>query len=541
MSSNLFHRVWCVTAHRRLKNITVLLEWIPRTKSLKIINSVETEGVYPQSQTALESLQQSFKMLNVNSTGTLDFTEFCEFLKTLRIPVASEPAFRQLFQKVDNDKDMRISFEELKGMMLRQLYNELHQDRYYVAVSLEEAECIRGIIHAQNHAGQSVVPNIDLSIGLRILSGDVLLDGSMGFQVAPPMQQATAIQCFRFINSELYFTKQDVSILLHALHFNSPEQKQTFFNEVRSCRRRVQKDWKETLVEPVLSGVDEYQFLEFHAMITGIRNRIHKKGMRFLDAFRAFDFNRDGLLSCSEFYGGLEWLGLTVSANDVYRLVRYIDTHKDGRIRFTDFETSLAAEEEAEVVNTQANEEVEFKQVIIQPKNIPEIYVNKEMERVEKKSEISIEALKKIKVKVKNVTSWKLVWTSEGTGATTELSIWSMVAPKAHFIKRNKYTVDLGHYAAIGFGKKRSNQPPSSLKGFTIELTDMGISMVYKSQNLDEAHVNYLCPYPVAFKMVWWHQSGTNSVCILPHNTEADTYQMCGDQFHTARILYQWG
>lgn len=37
--------------------------------------------------------------------------------------------------------------------------------------------------------------------------------------------------------------------------------------------------------------------------------------MQLLDAFRAFDYNRDGMLSCSEFYGGLEFLGLKVTSS----------------------------------------------------------------------------------------------------------------------------------------------------------------------------------------------------------------------------------
>jgi hypothetical protein len=145
------------------------------------------------------------------------------------------------------------------------------------------------------------------------------------------------------------------------------------------------------------------------------------------------------------------------------------------------------------------------------------LFVDKERERVEKKSEIKLEALKKIKVKVKSVSSWKLVWTSEGTGASTEVSIWAM-QHQSRWIHRNKGTVEFGHYAAVGFGKK--NQPPSSLKGFTIELTDTDVSMISKSSNLDEAHVNYLMPYPVAFKMVWWHQSGNNSICILRNSSK---------------------
>jgi Ca2+-binding EF-hand superfamily protein len=309
-------------------------------------------------------------MLNINGQGGFNPTEFREFLKTLDVPLPSEMYFQQLFQRTDTEKDGRISFEELKNMMLKQLYNELNLNRYYVAVSLEEAECIRGIMHAQIQAGLPLLPNSSLALGLRILNGNMLLDGSAGLVSPPALQESTAVQCFRFINSELYYTKQDTSVLLHALHFNTPDQRQTFFNEVRSCRRRVQKDWKETLVEPVLSTIDEYQWLEFHAMITGIRTRIHKRGMRYLDAFRAFDYGRDGLLSCSEFYGGLEWLGLKVTPNDVYRLVKYIDKHKDNRIRFVDFEAALSAGEDESVEEPDPMSEVDFKQIAILPKSI---------------------------------------------------------------------------------------------------------------------------------------------------------------------------
>ncbi len=150
-----------------------------------------------------------------------------------------------------------------------------------------------------------------------------------------------------------------------------------------------------------------------------------------------------------------------------------------------------------------------FEQVIIQPKPIPELYVNKDKERIEKKVEIKLEALKEIQVKIKDVNSWKMIWMSEGTGARKEVSIWGMKPVTRTLIKRNKHRVMLGQYAAIGFGSRSSAKPPKSLKGYTMELTDLHISTVSRSSNLDESHVNYLMPYPVAFKMVWWHQSGT--------------------------------
>ena len=36
MSENHFHRVWTLTAHRRLKNVVVVLEWLPDVESMQV-------------------------------------------------------------------------------------------------------------------------------------------------------------------------------------------------------------------------------------------------------------------------------------------------------------------------------------------------------------------------------------------------------------------------------------------------------------------------------------------------------------------------
>src|SRR4051812_40094478 len=46
-------------------------------------------------------------------------------------------------------------------------------------------------------------------------------------------------------------------------------------------------------------------------------------------------------LSCSEFYGGMEWLGINMVPDTVYRLVLYIDKTREGRIRYVDFEDAF--------------------------------------------------------------------------------------------------------------------------------------------------------------------------------------------------------
>lgn len=77
-------------------------------------------------------------------------------------------------------------------------------------------------------------------------------------------------------------------------------------------------------------------------MVAAIRTRMRVRGMRLLDAFRAFDSNRDGRLSSSELYGGLEWLGMkSLKPADIHAIVRYIDKSNSGSISFEDFETAL--------------------------------------------------------------------------------------------------------------------------------------------------------------------------------------------------------
>jgi len=293
----------------------------------------------------------------------------------------------------------------------------------------------------------SILPAIrlsgDLAFGLTI-NGRVLLDSS-GNYTPPPYQQAcTASQTFRYLNSDLHYNSADVGVLLRALHDNHTAKRESFFNEVRTCRRRVQRDWKETAVAPVLSQQDEFTWLEFHAVISAIRSRIRAHRMRLLDAFRAFDYNRDGSLSCSEMWGGLEWLGMKLQPHDIHSIVRHMDTYKDGRVRFVDWEAALKDPDfdEDEVVEDGGA----FNQtdVEIVPKPMDELFVS-QVDLVSRKEEIHDKALKELKIKVKEVNNWTRVWSSEGSGARTQkmnfddhVSIWLPQSVKHAVFGRNK-------------------------------------------------------------------------------------------------------
>jgi hypothetical protein len=170
----------------------------------------------------------------------------------------------------------------------------------------------------------------------------------------------------------------------------------------------VQNDVKDTAVGKVITTAHEYLLLEFKTLIAVVRARIRKKRMRLLDAFRAFDYNRDGMLSCSELYGGLEWLGLDLQPADIWAIMLQVDTTKEGRITWADFEKAFADDEMnlAIVLEQQAEPSTAgevFERAVVVPKPIKELYEEAaSTRRASEVREIKQEALKEIKVRSPN-------------------------------------------------------------------------------------------------------------------------------------------
>ena len=78
-------------------------------------------------------------------------------------------------------------------------------------------------------------------------------------------------------------------------------------------------------------------------ILGSIRRRLARRGVRPVDAFRAMDADRDGRVGCAELYGGLEWLGVRASPDDVYAIVRHVDSSGEGRIAYDDFRAAFAS------------------------------------------------------------------------------------------------------------------------------------------------------------------------------------------------------
>ena len=270
---------------------------------------------------------------------------------------------------------------------------------------------------------------------------------------------------------------------------------------------------------------DYFGLVEFRSIMTAVRGRIAARQMRLLDAFRAWDYNRDGRLSCSEFYGGLEThLGMTgLTQDDIHAIVRYVDKTGIGYITFEHFQqafrkpqelvdlegTDGADEEEEDEISAEDAAAVDYSTLIVEPKPIRELFAADEGDNATRVEEIPMNALSHIQVRIRAVKGWQPVWNSRQILSRKEVSIWSAIA-NSSILARNRTAICVGHFAAPGHASK--SHPPSSLHAYLIELTDSDTSSLFRSKQLEVARLNFLLPHPVNFKLAWHTQRADSGV-----------------------------
>ena len=141
-----------------------------------------------------------------------------------------------------------MTLEDLKNAVKNSNLYALQDGRYYVALSLAEAESLRAAVHAarrdvEDGAGDgTIVPFSGAELGLRLAApggGGALLEATGGYRPAELFQAATATQCFRFVDSQMDFEDHEASLLLRALQSSPREHRADFFERVRAVRRRA--------------------------------------------------------------------------------------------------------------------------------------------------------------------------------------------------------------------------------------------------------------------------------------------------------------
>lgn len=261
-----------MTAHRRIKNVVVVMAWIPNTQELRVASpkeEVEHFGLGLQDE-QIKHLKRAFEFFNLDRTGFISPDQLHIVLRAVDVEITNETQFNERLAQLGISEDRPLSFDAFKELIRGQAFHQIHQNRYFVALSLREAESVRAIMHLRRTHG--FLPGSFIEVALR--NEDVLLDRADNFVDALEYQNVAARQCFRFFNSELFYTDRQQSVLIRSLQDNLPERREVFFNEVRSCRRRLQVDTEGTKVSLVSKMKDEMELMEFRSMLFAIRSLI---------------------------------------------------------------------------------------------------------------------------------------------------------------------------------------------------------------------------------------------------------------------------
>jgi len=160
---------------------------------------------------------------------------------------------------------------------------------------------------------------------------------------------------------------------------------------------------------------------------------------------------------------------------------------------------------------------IDFTELVIPPKPMKELY-ERDSDKGKKKVEFKKSAVRNFKIKVKEVSHFSKVWSSQGSMSKMNVSVWAGEL-ESSLLKQNRIKICLGHYAHPKFAKPGhkslfSSSSHSSLlsvdleKKFTLEIKDTehwGIGGY--GENMLPV-LNKIMPHPVRFKQVWSQQHG---------------------------------
>jgi hypothetical protein len=176
-----------------------------------------------------------------------------------------------------------LTFHQLRDVLTSGRFRKVEEGRYFILLSLAEAETLRCILHLRQ--GGPLVPDSSLAYALRCIpAGDAIFDASELYtppqpyhasvsqnwfasdgsnegaeherwmnEGAPHPRRCSAhvpslhlrSRSFRFLDSAMHFSQASLNVLLRSLPAQ-PMQRRLFFSTVVACRRRLPKRWEQT-------------------------------------------------------------------------------------------------------------------------------------------------------------------------------------------------------------------------------------------------------------------------------------------------------
>ena len=340
MSANYFKAAWSLKSHRRLKNVVCCMEWAPPNYE-GVAGGAPAAAHAPLTDAQRKRVRAAFGFFDADHDEMLTAAELAALGRAVDLETVAQDAGAA-------EQDVPAGGPELvEALVTEQLRS--HREgpganhpgapgaRFWVVLSLQEAESLRGALHIAHGADGAA------SGALVALHTDGEVLDSLNYAPGSSYERAVVEQSLRLLSAESEYSPRAQQLLLRCLQPNEAKHRQAFFTEVRACRRRIQAPWENTDVKAVLTEADEFSLFEHRALLAAAQRRLRATGLSLRMAFHAFNSSRTGLLSASELYSGFVWLGVRPSVDHVHAVIRRLDADGDGLLSSDDFVAGIAA------------------------------------------------------------------------------------------------------------------------------------------------------------------------------------------------------
>ena len=208
-----------------------------------------------------------------------------------------------------------------------------HEGSFFVLLSLVEAEHFRSVLHSKGNFPLLQSDGSSLTHALLWV-----INGSKPFEIASSFnavsssrpQRAVMACSYQFYDSRISFSEAALSMLLRTFLAVPCDRREKWWVDSRACRRRSQlPSYRACPVRVIFEEDSEYPYLEYRAVVFRIQVGLKNKKMFTLDFFRAMNMSGTGFVTCSELFGGLDYLGIPIDADGVYSLMRKMSTQQE--------------------------------------------------------------------------------------------------------------------------------------------------------------------------------------------------------------------
>jgi len=377
-SRNYFNPTW--TGLRRVKNVVMVLEYAPEPSKLSLRSPELTfkDSVLDEEK-SLQSYYKAFTLFSstnasLSASSTLGLPELQAAIRAAADVILEDAQVQRLLDDFGNGKE--VDREGLKRILTSGRVREVEEGRFFVALSLAEAETVRRIIHMQrdgegllaSSSGNAKIKQSNVQCALRYIPMQTLgagqqekselmtavdasktcglvFDASRGWRIGTephtgvsPYQRLASHASFRFLDCAQHYNEHALNVLVRCLQRDHVHTRELFFQSTIGARRRLERKWQETPLAKVFTMANEWALLKHHAQAVFIRKALSQRGLTLWEAFTAFDFDDNGVLTPAEFFGAMRFLGLPdVTPDDVVDMVEAADRNDDGVIDYREY------------------------------------------------------------------------------------------------------------------------------------------------------------------------------------------------------------